>query len=293
VNRFYQVPFGLDYIPVLPLYVTLDSMALAVLVQEWRSTGKIGKYSMIGAGWIFVQSLVHVPVVHSDWFLNAVRFVASLIRYRTKVDDPKDASVMLGCLTVGLASGVELYGLAAFATLFILGMLWIVESLEPERFKTFDLKVSAEDPTALRRDLEQLRLRRGQLGPGSRELGLGPGDVGAGEQARLEPRPGLPELVGEDGDALLADGHDLLVAQLQPQAVHFHLQRLARGEVFLQPAPGRRGRVHRELQWIDRRLQAVTGGVEPAALAVVEHEHDRDQGIAEKAEAEGRAASAK
>jgi hypothetical protein len=47
--------------------------------------------------------------------------VASLIRYRTKVDDPKDASVMLGCLTVGLASGVELYGLAAFATLFIQG----------------------------------------------------------------------------------------------------------------------------------------------------------------------------
>src|SRR4029453_1401768 len=31
--------------------------------------------------------------------------VASLIRYRSKIDDPKDASVMLGVLTVGLASG--------------------------------------------------------------------------------------------------------------------------------------------------------------------------------------------
>lgn len=88
--------------------------------------------------------------------------VASLIRYRTKVDDPKDASVMLGCLTVGLASGVELYGLAAFATLFILGVLWIVESLEPERLKTFELKVTVADPTALRRDLEQL-LRRNNV----------------------------------------------------------------------------------------------------------------------------------
>jgi uncharacterized membrane protein YhiD involved in acid resistance len=85
--------------------------------------------------------------------------VASLIRYRTKVDDPKDASVMLGCLTVGLASGVELYGLAAFATLFILGVLWIVESLEPERLKTFDLKVTANDPPSFRRELELL-LRR-------------------------------------------------------------------------------------------------------------------------------------
>ena len=57
-------------------------MALAILVQEWRSTGKIGKYSMIGAGFIFLQSLVHVPIVHSDWFLEAVRYVAGLIRYR-------------------------------------------------------------------------------------------------------------------------------------------------------------------------------------------------------------------
>ena len=88
--------------------------------------------------------------------------VASLIRYRTKVDDPKDASVMLGCLTVGLASGVELYGLAAFATLFVLGMLWIVESLEPERLKTFELKVTVADPTKIRNDLEQL-LRRSKV----------------------------------------------------------------------------------------------------------------------------------
>ncbi len=88
--------------------------------------------------------------------------VASLIRYRTKVDDPKDASVMLGCLTVGLASGVELYGLAAFATLFVLGVLWIVESLEPERRKTFELKVTTLDPAAIRREIEQL-LRRSNV----------------------------------------------------------------------------------------------------------------------------------
>jgi uncharacterized membrane protein YhiD involved in acid resistance len=68
---------------------------------------------------------------------------------------------MLGCLTVGLASGVELYGLAAFSTLFILGVLWVVESLEPERLKTFDLKVIVADPTAIRRDLEQLLRRSG------------------------------------------------------------------------------------------------------------------------------------
>ena len=87
--------------------------------------------------------------------------VASLIRYRTKIDDPKDAVVMLACLTVGLACGVRLYGLALFAVPFILAVLWIVESLEPEQKKTFELKISAPDPSPLRSDIEQILRRSG------------------------------------------------------------------------------------------------------------------------------------
>jgi len=82
--------------------------------------------------------------------------VASLIRYRTKVDDPKDAVVMLGCMTVGLASGVELFGLAVFSTVFILGVLWIVESLEPEQFKLFELKITGPEPPTVRAAVEAI-----------------------------------------------------------------------------------------------------------------------------------------
>ena len=84
---------------------------------------------------------------------------ANLIRYKAKIDDPKDAVVMLSTLSIGLATGVELYGLAVFGTLFLLGLLWVIESLEPERLKTFDLKVSAGDPAALRSEIEAI-LRR-------------------------------------------------------------------------------------------------------------------------------------
>jgi len=87
--------------------------------------------------------------------------VASLIRYRAKIDDPKDAVVMLATLSVGLACGVELYGLALFATPFILAVLWVVESLEPEQRKTFDLKIVAADPAALRADVEGILRRSG------------------------------------------------------------------------------------------------------------------------------------
>lgn len=84
---------------------------------------------------------------------------ANLIRYRAKIDDPKDAVVMLATLSLGLACGVELYGLAAFAALFILGVLWVVESMEPERTKTFDLKITTGDPASLRSGIESI-LRR-------------------------------------------------------------------------------------------------------------------------------------
>jgi len=83
VNRFYQVPFGLNYIPVLPLYLTLDALVFAILIHEWRTTGKIGKYSIIGGGLIVLQGLLHVPIVHTEWFTAGVRyFITEMVRYR-------------------------------------------------------------------------------------------------------------------------------------------------------------------------------------------------------------------
>ena len=57
---------------------------------------------------------------------------ANLIRYRSKIEDPKDAVVMLCALAVGLASGVGLYALAVFSTVFLVGALWVIESFEPK-----------------------------------------------------------------------------------------------------------------------------------------------------------------
>jgi hypothetical protein len=88
--------------------------------------------------------------------------VASLIRYRAKIADPKDAVVMLATLSIGLACGVGLYGLAAFSTVFTLAVLWVIESLEPERRKTFGLTITAPDPPALRADVEAI-LRRSNI----------------------------------------------------------------------------------------------------------------------------------
>jgi hypothetical protein len=84
---------------------------------------------------------------------------AGLVRYRAKIDDPKDAGVMLSTLAVGLAAGVGVWLLAAFATVFILALLWIVESFEPKATQLFTLKVKAKDPAAIKPKLEALLTR--------------------------------------------------------------------------------------------------------------------------------------
>jgi hypothetical protein len=84
---------------------------------------------------------------------------AGLVRYRAKIDDPKDAGVMLSTLAVGLAAGVGLWMIATFAAVFILGVLWVIESVEPKARQLFLLTVKAKDPAALKPKLDEILAR--------------------------------------------------------------------------------------------------------------------------------------
>ena len=88
---------------------------------------------------------------------------AGLVRYRAKIEDPKDAGVMLTTLAVGLASGVGLYGIAVAATGFIVLTLWIIESFEPDTRLAFDLKISLGKDTDGRRGQFEAILRRNHI----------------------------------------------------------------------------------------------------------------------------------
>ena len=85
---------------------------------------------------------------------------AGLVRYRAKIDDPKDAGVMLTTLAVGLGCGVGVYGLAVFATVFLMGVLWIIESFEPSARKEFTLEVKSKEAPKLQPKVEALLRRR-------------------------------------------------------------------------------------------------------------------------------------
>jgi hypothetical protein len=83
---------------------------------------------------------------------------AGLIRYRASIKDPKDAGVMLATLGLGLASGVGLYLLAAFAMLFMLMILWIVESRPPKPRIRYRLRIATPEPFKLRPKVEAVLL---------------------------------------------------------------------------------------------------------------------------------------
>jgi MgtC family len=88
---------------------------------------------------------------------------ANLIRYRAKIEDPKDAVVMLSTLAVGLASGVGLFGIALASTIFLAVTLWIIEGFET-RVRTFLLTVKLGDKTSTHRaEVEKLLKKAGTL----------------------------------------------------------------------------------------------------------------------------------
>jgi uncharacterized membrane protein YhiD involved in acid resistance len=109
-----------------------------------------------------VGALVMIVVGASLARAFGVVGIAGLVRYRAKIDDPKDAGVMLAALGVGLASGVGLYWLSPFATLFLLLLLYVLETSEPAPAVRFLLKVTAEDVGPIRRAVE-VALRRQHL----------------------------------------------------------------------------------------------------------------------------------
>jgi uncharacterized membrane protein YhiD involved in acid resistance len=81
---------------------------------------------------------------------------AGLVRYRAKIEDPKDAGVMLSTLAIGLATGVGQWQLAIFGTAFVFLLLWIVESFGPIAEETLVVAVKAKDMPRLKDGIERL-----------------------------------------------------------------------------------------------------------------------------------------
>lgn len=77
----------------------------------------------------------------------AIFAAVSIVRFRTNINDPKEITVLLISLSLGLASGVGRWDLGISLCLFSLALLWILELKEPEQaFRSMELTVKTRDP---------------------------------------------------------------------------------------------------------------------------------------------------
>jgi uncharacterized membrane protein YhiD involved in acid resistance len=150
-----QLPGLLDALIRLPLAALLG----AVLAFRPRRSGTPERKATVIQTQILlaiVGAVVMVVVGQSLARAFGIVGVASLVRYRAKIQDPKDAGVMLASLGLGLSCGVGLYLIAIFAAGFLIAFLWWVEGLEPEAVQHFLLVVKAPNPGTLQARLEWL-----------------------------------------------------------------------------------------------------------------------------------------
>jgi uncharacterized membrane protein YhiD involved in acid resistance len=86
----------------------------------------------------------------------------SLVRFRTNIRDPKEITVLLISLALGLASGVGRWDLALVLTLFSLVVLWLLEWREPELvFRSMELKVTTKNVVSTQKALRQVFKQHG------------------------------------------------------------------------------------------------------------------------------------
>jgi hypothetical protein len=87
---------------------------------------------------------------------------ASLVRFRTNIRDPKETTVLLICLGVGLACGVGRLDLAIVLTVFALFTLWILEHFESAQvFRAMDVRVGTRNIEQTHQMLKRLFAKHG------------------------------------------------------------------------------------------------------------------------------------
>lgn len=118
-----------------------------------------------------IQTQILLAVVASALMIvvgdNAARafgiFAAvSLVRFRTNIRDPKEITVLLISLAIGLATGVGRWELALVLAVFSFVLLWALELREPEQvYRSMDLAIATKNVAATHEALREVFDRNG------------------------------------------------------------------------------------------------------------------------------------
>jgi hypothetical protein len=108
-----------------------------------------------------VGAVVMIIVADSLARAFAIAGAAGLVRYRAQIDDPKEAGVLLISLAAGLATGSGLFAVAFTLCVFVILVLWILESVEPPDRAQFDLVIASSESLKIRPQIEHAFRHKG------------------------------------------------------------------------------------------------------------------------------------
>jgi uncharacterized membrane protein YhiD involved in acid resistance len=153
-------------IPRILARLTLAALLAAMLAFRPRRESRVPQRTLYVA-----QTQILLAVVASALMMivgdNAARafgiFAAvSLVRFRTNIRDPKEITVLLISLSLGLATGVGRWDLAVILGLFVLPLLWLLESKEHEQVqRSMELTVKTYNTDVMQETLKQVFQRHG------------------------------------------------------------------------------------------------------------------------------------
>lgn len=87
----------------------------------------------------------------------AIFAAVSIVRFRTNIRDPKEITVLLISLALGLAAGVGRWDLGISLCLFALVLLWLLEFKEPEQIvRSMELTIKTRDPEKTQATLKKI-----------------------------------------------------------------------------------------------------------------------------------------
>jgi uncharacterized membrane protein YhiD involved in acid resistance len=148
-------------IPRIIVRLVLATLLAAILAFRPRKDSPLPQRNLYVA-----QTQILLAVVASALMMivgdNAARafgiFAAvSLVRFRTNIRDPKEITVLLISLSLGLATGVGRWDLAIILCLFVLTLLRLLESREHEQvFRSMQLTVKTYNTDAMQETLKRV-----------------------------------------------------------------------------------------------------------------------------------------
>lgn len=126
---------------------------------------------------------------------------ASLIRFRTPVEDPKDTTILFLLLGIGMACGLGSFGVAGLATLFICVFLFVLDHLGEQKPRAMIIDLKSEGPEFPTTHVESIFAAYGVI--------FEPREVTHGKETSIRYYVSLLPNTPLDymSDQLLAEGH--------------------------------------------------------------------------------------